>query len=281
MKGHFFATAGSVTFHHPHHRGAIFLPDPAGIGAAFDVLLQAVGQAQRGLHLGSPAEEAFLLVLNQVVQDFFEGGLVIAGIEGQAGQGVQGLAQEACRHPGEAGGNLLAAMAFAYQQVGPAHQLVMVAFHVLHLGLIGRETALQLGMFHLVHRSGKDQGISRFQLRLERAGDEEVLFAVEAAAVFVGIGNALVPAGTAVEGCRRIAHLQVQVREARIQAERHAPVAFIGLGPGICVLLRQGMQVAEGQERLQFQHHRGRGLQQFVAQEDLVVIRGKQDRLLQ
>ena len=152
-------------------------------------------------------------------------------------------------------------MAFAYQQVGPAHQLVMVAFHVLHLGLIGRETALQLGMLHLVHRGGENQRFSRFQPCLERAGDEEVLFAVEAAAVFVGIGNALVPAGTAVEGCRRIAHLQVQVREARIQAERHAPVAFIGLGPGICVLLRQGMQVAEGQERLQFQHHRGRGLQ--------------------
>ena len=84
--------AGKVTLENALHRASVFLPNRLGIGATNDdVLLQNPCEPQRRLHLGGLAEQPFLLVCDQVVQDFLEGSLVTSGKQRKTRKSHDGL----------------------------------------------------------------------------------------------------------------------------------------------------------------------------------------------
>ena len=121
-----------------------------------------------------------------------------------------------------------------------------LAHHALELAL---EAGLRDGAVGI---GGEDHRLAALQLQFEGTGDEEVLAAVEAAAHLVGIGHTVVPAGCRIE-LALAAHLEVQVRESFIQVEGNAAIDLLRRRAGVAVLLRQVMDPAEGQERLELE----------------------------
>ncbi len=158
------------------------------------------------------------------------------------------------------------------QRVRTAAQLIPVACDFAGALDAGVEAVLELRRDLLLDGSGEDQRLARFEARLKPAGDQQVLAAVVAAAIFVRVGHALVPVGILHERGALVAHLHVQVGEALVQAVGHAVRDLGPGGVGLRVLLREGVDVAERQERTQLQRHRRRTLQQLVFHEDLVAV---------
>ena len=190
-----------------------------------------------------------------------------------------GLAEEAGEEPGITGDDLLLAAAVTDEQVRLADELVVersdgpdLADHALELAF---EAGLRDGRVGI---GGEDHGLAALQLQFEGTGDEEVLAAVEAAAHLVGIGHAVVPAGSRVE-LARAAHLEVQVRESFVQVEGDTAFDFLGRRAGLAVLLRQVMDPAEGQEGLELEADGSRRLHQLVLDEKLVGVL-RQDQAL-
>ena len=98
MHCNFLAATRQVALKDFLHRLAIFLPNSLLICTVVDVADQGLGEGKRGLDLGSAVEEPFLLIRNEIVQDFLE----VSGsscVEGEARKREYGLPQEACVHP--------------------------------------------------------------------------------------------------------------------------------------------------------------------------------------
>ena len=279
MHGHFLAVARQVALEDALQGLAVLGPDVLLVVGVGDVLLEGDGHEERGLHLRGAVEQALGLVGDEVVQDLLEFLRVVLPVEGEAGEGIEGLAEEAGEEPGITGDDLLLAAAVTDQQVRLADELVVergdgsdLAHHALELAL---EAGLRDGAVGI---GGEDHGLAALQLQLEGAGDEEVLAAVEAAAHLVGIGDAVVPAGSLVE-LARAAHLEVQVRESFVEVEGNAAFDLLRRGAGVAVLLRQVMDPAEGEERLELEADGRRRLHQLVLDEELVGVL-RQDKAL-
>ena len=165
------------------------------------------------------------------------------------------------------------------QRVRAAAQLIPIAGNLAGALDAGVEAVLELRGDLLLDGGGEDDGLARFEARLEPAGNQQVFAAVVAAAILVGIGHALVPVRVLHEDGALVAHLHAQVGETLVHAVGHAARDLLPGGVRLGILLREGVDVAERQERTQLEHDRGRTLQQLVLDEHLVAVLRQHDAL--
>ena len=108
--------------------------------------------------------------------------------------------------------------------------------------------------------------------------DVKILPAVKSSPVLIGICDSFVPARCVDEFDILGVELKVQIREAVIKIPSHT----IGPLPALCtrgvVLLGQGVDVAEGEERCQQKLLFRRSGQHLVADQDLIGVRSEKDR---
>ena len=162
------------------------------------------------------------------------------------------------------------------QRVRAAAQLIPVACDFAGALDAGVEAVLEL---LLLDGGGEDQRLTRFEARLEPAGDQQVLAAVVAAAVLVGVRHALVPVGVLREGGALVAHLHAQVGETLVQAVGHAARNLLAGGVGLGILLRQVMDVAERQIGTELEDDRAGCFEDFEFHEHLVTVRRQDESL--
>ena len=271
--------SGQVALQDTPDNHSILLPYLRGRSPEHDVVLQHGSEQQRRLHLGGAPEQAFLFVGNEIVEDLFEGLRVAVGVEGESRQGDERLTQEPGVHPGEAGGDALAAVMIADEQVGPACEQVAVVGYGGSLGHHRIEAALERGRVLFLERSGKHDRFSRLHRPFEISRHEKIFPAVESAAVFVGIGHAVIPLGIVVVQHAGVRGLEHQVREAAVHAEL-GPVPYRRVTlVGAVIAVGECMDVAEGEERFQAHGRLGRALEQFILDEELVFVRMQQQGL--
>ena len=279
MHGHFLAVTRQVALEDALQGLAVLGPDVLFVVGVGDVLLEGDRHEERGLHLRGAMEQALRLVGDEVVQDLLELLRVVLAVQGQAGEGVEGLAEEAGEEPGITGDDLFLAVGVADQEVRLADELVMERGDGADLAHHALEPPLEAGLRDGgVGIGGEDHGIAAAQHQVEGTGDEEVLAAVETAAHLVGIGHAVVPAGSLVEFARA-AHLEVQVRESFVEIEGNAAIDLLRRRAGLFILPCQVMDPAEGQEGLELEPDGGRRFHQLVLDEELVGVL-RQDQAL-
>ena len=260
---------------------AVLFPHGLLVGPVGYVLLQVTGHQKRSLDLGGAAEQPLLLVGYQVVEYLLEQLAVIEPVEREPRKRNQSLAQQPGIEPRIARVDFLAVVVVGYQGVGAAAQLVPVARY-LTFGLDpGGELALEGRRFLLPLRSREDHRCSGLERQFEPSGDQQVLHAVIPAPALVGIGDVVVPARRAHETSLGIAQLEVEVGEVGIHPERHAVLYLRTVDVSGVVLVRQVMDVAESQERLERQLDGRRRLQQLVLDEQLVSVMGEEKTLAQ
>ena len=278
---HFSPPAGQIALKDTFDHRSVLLPDHLGIGPELDILPQGACYAERSLHLGGPVEQSFLFVGDQVVQDFLECLEIASGEQGHSRESLDGLPQEAGIHPGEACIDPLVPSPVLNEQVGTMEQLVMIGSYARHLRKDGVKMSLQLRGGNFSDRSREYDGVTFLEVDFEMTGDIKVLAAVESAPVLVGIGDTLVPAGSGREFDLLGIELDVQVREAVVQVPGHSVPDLPALGTGIGILLGQGMDIPESQERSEQQPDLRRCVHQVVTDHHLVCVGDQKDGLRQ
>ena len=277
LHGDLAPTSGQIAFKNALDRLSVLLPDRLRVGAELYVARKGVGQGQRRVHLRGPMEKAILIVGDKIVEDLLELGLVAIGVKCQARQSLQGLPQKTGVEPGETCGDHLVASAVLLQQIGAMHELLVVGGDPCGLGHIGVELSLKPGRGRQTDRRGEHYRVARLHLCLEMSRDIEILLAREPTAVLVGIGHALVPARGRHEGHILCVELHIQIRESVVEVEGHSVRDLPAIGARVRVLVRQGMDVAEGKERREEQSDLGRRLHQFETDHHLIRIRYEKD----
>ena len=224
-------------------------------------------------------EKSFLIVRDEVVENLLELGLVTVGVEGQPRKSLQSLPQQAGVEPGESGGYHLVTSAVLLQQIGAVHKLLVVRGDLSGLGHERVKLSLKSRRIGHSHRRGEHNRVPRLHLGLEMPRNVKILLAGEAAAIFIGISDAFVPARGCLKGDILRVELHIQIREAIVKVEGHTVWNLPSLRPRVRVLVGQGVDVTERQERRQKQLDLGRCVDQFETDHDLIRIRDKQDAL--
>ena len=167
----------------------------------------------------------------------------------------------------------------ADQRIGAADELLAVVGDLGSLLVEVAELALERNGIGFNRSGGENDGIAFLHAKLEGAGDEKVLPAVEAAAVLVGVGYALIPVRHVLVNGGFVADLEVKVREIGIHSERYSAgnggVADVRHG----ILARERVDVAEGKERLQLELYLGRSADEVETDKDLVRIGHQKETL--
>ena len=145
-----------------------------GVG---DVLLQRRGHPQRGADLCRAAEEAFLVVGDEVVEDFLELGRVVLAVQRKARQGDERFAEQPRVQPGESGVDLLVSVPVADEEVGVPAELVIEARDRAEAVHFPFELALERMGVHLGNGGGEDDALPFLHLEFEPARDEQVFTA--------------------------------------------------------------------------------------------------------
>ncbi len=166
-----------------------------------------------------------------------------------------------------------------FQQVGAVHELLVAGGDLRGLRHVRVKSSFQAGRYGQPHRSGEHDGVTRLHPGLEMSGNIEILLAGESAAVFIGIGHALVPARGRHEGNLLRVELHVQVREALVKVEGHSARNLPSFRTRVGVLVGQGVDVPERKERSEQQLHLPRSVDQLETDHDLVGIRDEKDAL--
>ena len=268
-----------ITFNNAFDGRAVFLPDSLWISAEPDVTSKGVGQPQRSLHLGRPVEKTLLIVSDEVVENLLELGLVAVGVEGQPRKGLQSLPQQTGVKPGESGGYHLMSSTVLLQQIGAVHKLLVVRGDLRGLRHVKVKLSLQSRRIGQSHRRGEHDRVPRLHLGLETSRNVKILLACEPAAIFIGISDAFVPARSGREGDILCVELHIQIREAFVEVEGHSVRNLPTLRAGVRVLVGQGVDVTERQERRQKQLDLCRSVDQLETDHHLVRVRNKQDAL--
>ena len=279
MHGNLFAHSGHIAFEYALYGFSVFLPHCLGIRPEGDVVLKVGREVEGRLNLGGAAKEPVLLVGDEVVQHFFEGGGVAVGVEGEARKGYEGFAKQAGVEPGETCSDLLAVVVVADEEICPVEKLVAVApdcRDVRESLLVGGFEALGI-LFVLGCRHG--DGRARLEVAHEAAGRQEVFAAVESAAVLVGVGYSLVPDRVMIEFEALGIALEHQVWETFIEAEGGASLHRGETGAGSIVLVSERVDAAERQEGTQLEGDSVGSLKHFVADEELVLLREEHEAL--
>ena len=279
MHSHFLAPPGQIAVQYHLDDAAVLFPDLGRFGAPVDVALQSDHEVQGGLHLGRTDREALLLGRYQVVQNLLEESGTAGAVEGKPRKGDKRLAQQTGLEPGQAGVDHSHPVVPGNEPVGAAPQLLAIVVNHRKLGFVAVEAAFELGGILFSDGCGEHHRTARGKPHTEQARGKQVFGAVETAAVLVGVGDAVVPAGKIFPLGLGIAELEVEVGEIGIHTERHSSGDVLAGGVGLGVLRGKGVGVAERQERLEDERHGHRRGQELVLDEHLVLVKGQNEAL--
>ena len=257
MEADFVAASRQVTFDDALDGLPVFLPYPLLEAREVYVLLQGVDEAERGLYLGGPAEEPLLIVGDESVEYFLEFRAITGGVKGKSRKGGDGLAEQARIEPGKTGCNLGLAAAAAFEQFGIPDKDVVPAFHLSQLAQGIVEHPLEGLRIGFLDGGRDDEALSRLHLHRQDARNQQVLHAVETAAVLVGVGDAVVPARVVAVG-ERTAELKIELRTGTVEPVGHSGRNLHIGSVGLVVTGGEGVHVPECKERLQLESQLGR-----------------------
>ena len=125
---------------------------------------------------------------------------------------------------------------------------------------------------HLVERGREDDAFALLEFGLEVAGRQQVLMSLVAASDVLLVFEVVVPVGSRDELRAGLAGLEVEPGERAVETAFHAVYGRVGVTVRLHVGMRQGMLVAEGEERAQPQPRLGVSIDERVADHQLRAL---------